>query len=155
MSPCPCLCVYAFRTCPLYLPHCPYPLYPVLLGRRALPLFVITIPETQVPDGEFLCPKCKTDEAAAPPLTPSKATAHQKGSSVGQSGGGPHQSAQANGPASAGEHGGPAVDAGGSVAAARGVGTGAERTTGVGVGVAGISMLATDGSTVDLTQIAM
>lgn len=110
--------------------------------------------KSQVPDGEFLCPKCKTDEAAAPPLTPSKATAHRKGSGSSAAGG-PGQSG--------GEHGRPAAAAAraGSGAAASGAGAGGsareqrERATGVGVGVEGISMLATDGSMVDLTQIAM
>lgn len=114
---------------------------------------------TQVPDGEFLCPKCKTEEAAAPPVTPSMRG--KGGAIVGQSGGGGGgglSCVKPNGPGVPGEHGHPATDAssggggGGAVVAAEG---GEEKGTGIGVGVPGISMLATDGSTVDLTQIAM
>lgn len=120
-----------------------------------------TATATQVPDGEFLCPKCKTDEAAAPPLTPSKAnhTAHPEGSSAAaQSGRGRRQSLQANGPGPAGEYGRPAATTGEAstgASAGGGAGTGDERAIGLGAGLAGISMLATDGSMVNLTQIAM
>lgn len=121
----------------------------------------------QVPDGEFLCPKCKTEEAAAPPLTPSK---KGKGGAIpGESGGGGGGGSrtgveEGTGPSVAGEHGRPAPGAsaggGGAAAAAGGGGSGGakggqEKNTGMGVGVAGISMLATDGSMVDLTQMAM
>lgn len=112
------------------------------LELRTPPAPLLPRSSNQVPDGEFLCPKCKTDEAAAPPLTPSKLR------------GGATTAAQSNGPSvktgESGHQAGDGVNAGGSGAG----GEQKEGQAGVG-GVPGISMLATDGSTVDLTQIAM
>ncbi|CAN0517205.1 unnamed protein product [Ectocarpus sp. 12 AP-2014] len=65
----------------------------------------------KVPDGEFLCPKCKTDEASSPPLTPSKTKASHAGGAGG--GGGLRATGQANGVAAAGDDGHPEAGGGG------------------------------------------
>lgn len=108
-----------------------------------------------MPDGEFLCPKCKADEAALPPTPSNRSRSNSATVSMPQ--------ARANG--QLGKNGGQSMSAAG-VAGASGAGAGAamglcngglsraEGQQGVGEEDAGVIIVATDGSPVEVTQIA-
>ena len=110
---------------------------------------------TQVPDGEFLCPKCKADEASAPSLSAANAKASLAHAGTGQKAATGSNRVRS----SSGDWGEAAPREGNGVAGgAGGEGGGAlevAREGGAGAGTPGISVVATDGSVVELTQIAM
>ena len=95
----------------------------------------------QVPDGEFLCPKCKVECASS---SASIASGKGKGSPRGRLSG----SARANGPTSGGKYG----DLNNGEVEHQEHHNFEEAFV---EGAEGISVKAADGSTVDVTQIAM
>lgn len=106
-----------------------------------------------MPDGEFLCPKCKADEAALPPTPSNRSRSNSATVAMPQD--------RANG--QVGKNGGQSMSAAGvprasGEGAAMGLCNGglsrAEGQHGVGEEDAGVNIVATDGSPVEVTQIA-